>query len=232
MATMKDVQQAEAWYAAVTADGLKYARYNCDANKSLVFSWIESQQMPVNAASVLAAFQEGTLRLAVLRDEQAEARAAEVREQEAAREQERQRLADVAEQNERFELIQFCAAYRCADATGQAVERKSLDFWETPRLRAYADSIKLQRASKGQSAAEFSKAQGLDKIDVTGREIKRPDQPVSLSADFDARAYHKMSGAQIRLFVKSLVAKHGIGSDRKVWAAINQRVAETRGQGE
>jgi hypothetical protein len=230
MATSEVVKTA-AWYHGTTAEYPRWLKFAMEGNKSGVMDYLEQEAVQITPAAIVKLFQDAErlsppalpngFVLGVKPDETVLRRQREDREAAEKAEAERQRLAVIEEENRRFALINFCAEYRCKDPNGQRIEKELLSQWDTPRLQAYADGIKLQRQSKGMTAKEFAQNNFLDETPGPG--------PLVLPADFNARKYHRMTGAEIRLFVRALVVKTG-RSDREVWAAVNQRVAETKGQ--
>ena len=230
MATSEVVKTA-AWYHGTTAEYPRWLKFAMEGNKSGVMDYLEQEAVQITPAAIVKLFQDAErlsppalpngFVLGVKPDETVLRRQREDREAAEKAEAERQRLAVIEEENRRFALINFCAEYRSKDPNGQRIEKEMLSHWDTAKLQSYADGIKLQRQSKGMTAKEFAQNNFLDEKAGPGALI--------LPQDFTAQKYARMTGAQIRHFVRSLVVKTG-RSDREIWAAVNQRVAATRGQ--
>jgi hypothetical protein len=228
--------KAWAWYESVK-DG-KYERFNLECNKSAIFTYLDSMLEQIKPETIVAAFAaaEGNgnklpngFQLAVKTNPQIAEEAAAKR---AAADAQSKKDADalvLAQENRRFELIEWVSKHRGA-TTPEALrlEKSIISHWPDAKLEQEAAAIRLRQQSRGQSAAEFSKAQGLDRIDSTGKEIKKSPGAVPLPENFTARVWQRMTNVQMRLFVKGYVTKGY--DDRAVWHAINQRVAETAGQ--
>jgi len=222
--------QAWAWYESVK-DG-KYERFNLECNKTAVFSYLDAQLEQTKPESITAAFAaaEGNgnrlpngFQLAVKTNPQIAEEAAAKRAADQAAEVERQRLADIAAENRRFELIEFVSQHRGATTPhALAVEKDIVSHFSIAQLEQAAADIRLRQESRGQTAAQFAKAHGLDKIDATGKEIRKTPGAVVLPPDLTRAKFKAMQPFQIRLLVKSYVVKGH--SDRAVWAALNALV--------
>lgn len=229
MATESEVVRTSAWYHGTTAEYPRWLKFAIEGNKSGVMDYLEHEAIQITPAAIVKLFQDAErlsppalpngFVLGVKLDEAVQRRQQEDREAAEKAEAERQRLAIIEEENRRFALINYCAEFRCKDPNGQRIEKEQLSHWETDRLQAYADGIKLQRASKNMTAQAFREANFSQEESAPGKLVLPPD--------LTARKIKQMSGFQLRHLVKSYVVKGH--DDRKVWAAVNQRMAETGG---
>jgi hypothetical protein len=223
------------WYESIK-DG-KYERFNLECNKTAVFDFIESQLELIKPETVKAAFEAAAgngnrlpngFQLAVKADERLAAERAAKAQADAEAAAEKERLAAIEQDNRRFENIAFISQHRGATTPeALAVEKRIISHWPDERLEQEVAAIRLRQQSKGQTGAEFAKAQGLDKIDVRGEQVKKGTATVPLPESLTASSFRKLRPAEIRIMV-STIARQGF-DDRAIWRAINQRVAETAG---
>lgn len=226
MTRIEELQFTAAFVGALQTDPNRFAKYGCEANKSLVRGWLTENGYETSPASVIKAFEsfEHTRRpaLAVLLDarveEQRRARQAEA----AAKSAEDARLAQIAGENERESLLRECAALHYRDkAQQESAIRNRFAYWSIEDLRKEAAMRRLQRDSRNQSAAEFAEANGL-----TEKKHDRKDY-LALPTDLTRLQLRLMSGANLRLLIRKYVTKGY--PERVVMSAITVRLNEPEG---
>ena len=140
-------------------------KYHLTANESLTFSFLDSQDMLTNPKTVAEALTfasqhgnrlENGAELAVKADERLAREAQEKAERERHKQEETDRLALLAAENEVFRLCKEISEWRGgSDKHAVNQEFARISRWNLEQLREYKAGIDRQRAAKGLSASDY-----------------------------------------------------------------------------
>jgi len=164
---MSNIQYVVREWAWVTAmqNNPSLQTYHLEANKSLLFSYLHSQEMLVNPKTVsealMFALQHGNrlengFELCAKADERLVAGQAAQAAAKQTKREESARLQQIADANEVHRLCRQISEYRGgSDPNAVKQELARISHWTLAQLREYAEGIARQRAAKGLSASQY-----------------------------------------------------------------------------
>jgi hypothetical protein len=171
-----------AFYEAMQANP-ELVRFNLDANRSLVVTFLKSQARLVNPKTVGEALTfalnnqnrlENGYELAVKPDERLQAEQAAQAAAEQKKKEDAVKLQAIGDENERHSLMQEAAAFLYTDPEQQQrVIRNKFQYWNLEDLRKEVAMRRLQRDSRHQTAKEFA-AQHFPKAVTTSQYPELP----------------------------------------------------------